>query len=62
MDLITGATGFIGRHVAQYLGNSGRSCRLLARNLQPDEGVYLADLNDTNALHSSCVGIDRVFH
>lgn len=62
MDLITGATGFIGQHLAYNLAKNGRPCRLLARNIQSDEGAHIVDLNDMNALLSLCSGIDCVFH
>ena len=62
MDLITGATGFIGQHMACNLAKTGRPCRLLARNIQRDEGAHIVDLNDMNALLSLCSGIDCVFH
>lgn len=62
MDLITGATGFIGQHLAYNLAKTGRTCRLLARNIQSEQGAHVADLNDTNALLSLCSGIDCVFH
>jgi nucleoside-diphosphate-sugar epimerase len=62
MDLVTGATGFIGRCLAQHLVHIGQPCRLLARHARGGDDIQVADLADTTALSNACIGVDRVFH
>lgn len=62
MDLITGATGFIGSRLAAALHARGRTLRLTARHAQPGSPLVVADLADRQALARACRGIDRVFH
>ncbi|WP_319587468.1 NAD-dependent epimerase/dehydratase family protein [uncultured Desulfobulbus sp.] len=62
MDLIAGATGFIGRHLAKLLLDSGQNCRLLTRHHQDIDNFYVADLADPLRLLGACSDIDRVFH
>jgi len=63
VDLITGATGFIGRRLAQHVLRGGlRTCRLLTRHLQEGQPWYFAELADPPGLLAACTGIDRVFH
>jgi nucleoside-diphosphate-sugar epimerase len=71
IDLVTGATGFIGSHLAQRLLREGRSVRVLCRGgseskLPPDVGsgadIVLGDLNDRTSLRLATAGIARVFH
>lgn len=63
MELITGATGFIGQRMTRHLLQSGNnSFRLLTRRPQDNKHYYLGDLADPLSLLSACTGIDCVFH
>ncbi len=64
---VTGATGFVGRHVMQQFIQAGRNVRALARDpaklpvaasVTPVQG----DLNDRNALAELCKGASAVLH
>ena len=66
--LVTGATGFVGRHVVPCLVESGHAVRILARgsvrqHLLP-EGVEVsyASLTDQEGLEAALSGIDAVVH
>ena len=66
---LTGATGFVGHHVAQALGAEGADLRLLVRktsNLANLEGIrgetYLGDLGDPASLKLALEGCDAVVH
>jgi dihydroflavonol-4-reductase len=66
---LTGATGFIGHHVAKALAAEGASLRLLTRkssNLANLEGIpgetVVGDLSEPASLKSSLAGIDAVVH
>lgn len=67
--LVTGATGFVGRHVAEALLRRGEELTLLVRS--PDRARDLAgrgarlvsgDLADRPALAAACEGQDVVYH
>jgi nucleoside-diphosphate-sugar epimerase len=65
--LITGGTGFLGRHLAESLLAQGRSVTVLARRPAPDLNargvrVITADLADDEAVHLACLGMETVFH
>jgi len=67
--LVTGASGFVGSHVARQLVNSGQSVRVLVRrgsNLAALGGLHVAcfegDLRDTSSLERAMLGVRRVFH
>ena len=67
--LVTGATGFLGSHVARQLVAAGDSVRVLVRrtsNLQALDGVAAerveGDLNDSASLKRAVSGVRRVFH
>ncbi len=68
--LITGATGFLGRHTVRALRERGHSVRAMARNPPRDigarfgEGVSIvrADIHDDAALAKALEGVDAVFH
>src|SRR5271155_5506142 len=66
---ITGATGFLGSHVARVLAEQGADLRLLVRptsNLKNLEGLKadtaIGDLRDSASLEKAMAGCDTVFH
>lgn len=67
--LLTGATGFVGSHVAEALHDSGHALRCTVRESSslrwiehlPVETVR-ADLRDGGALREALEGVDRVVH
>ena len=67
--LVTGATGFVGKHLTQALLDRGHRVAMLGRNFA-DCGELLAtganriqaDLRDHDAVKSACRGMDAVFH
>lgn len=62
MDLITGATGFIGKRLGHALLEEGRSCRTLSRQVVLGNNIFNGDLSDKPSLSLACAGIERVFH
>jgi len=67
--LVTGATGFVGSHLAAHLAGRGDDVRCLAR--QPAAAAWLAaagaqivpgSLDDAASLRAAVVGVDVVFH
>ncbi|MGA2572228.1 MAG: hopanoid-associated sugar epimerase [Terracidiphilus sp.] len=66
---VTGATGFVGHHVAKALAAEGADLRLLVRkssNLSNLEGIpgdtFTGDLSDPETLRPVLEGIDAVVH
>jgi dihydroflavonol-4-reductase len=66
---VTGATGFLGSHVARVLSQQGVGLRLLVRpssNLRNLEGLkaetVTGDLRDPASLEKAMAGCDTVFH
>src|SRR5512143_767066 len=66
---LTGATGFLGSHVARVLAEAGAQLRLLARptsDLRNLEGlpadVVKGDLRDPNTFADALRGCDTLFH
>jgi dihydroflavonol-4-reductase len=66
---VTGATGFLGSHVARVLSDQGAELRLLARptsNLKNLEGLKaetaIGDLRDPASLEKAMSGCEVVFH
>lgn len=66
---VTGATGFLGSHVARVLSEQGAQLRLLVRptsNLKNLEGLNaetaVGDLRDAASLEKAISGCDTVFH
>ena len=66
---VTGATGFLGSHVARVLAEQGADLRLLVRptsNLRNLEGLKAetatGDLRDPASLEKAMAGCDAVFH
>lgn len=69
MILVTGATGFIGSHVARYLAQRGEPLRLLVRRASDrtliqglDAEICEGDLKDRASLREPVEGCDAVFH
>ena len=62
MNLITGASGFIGRNLLHSLRGDSLSCRILVRQPVSDTEVFVADLANKEALTAACAGVERVFH
>jgi dihydroflavonol-4-reductase len=69
LSFLTGATGFLGSHVARVLSEEGAQLRLLVRptsNLKNLEGLNaetaVGDLRDAASLEKAIAGCDTVFH
>src|SRR5437660_2281217 len=69
LAFVTGATGFLGSHVARVLSQQGADLRLLVRsssNLRNLEGLKAetatGDLRDPASLEKAMAGCDTVFH
>jgi len=67
--LITGASGFIGRHAQVYLLDAGFSVRVLLRSETSFENdchsklkKYYGNLTDAASLRKACEGVDCVVH
>lgn len=70
--LITGATGFIGRHLAKKLVEKGEKIRCLVRTSSPkiavdylnklDVELVYGDLTDKDTLRKAVDGVDTVYH
>jgi dihydroflavonol-4-reductase len=66
---VTGATGFVGCHVARVLAEQGAELRLLVRKTSATKNIdglraerVVGDLCDPNSLRSAISGCDAVFH
>jgi len=69
LAFVTGATGFLGSHVARVLSEQGAQLRLLVRptsNLKNLQGLKAdtatGDLRDAASLEKAMAGCDTVFH
>ena len=69
LAFVTGATGFLGSHVARALADQGAALRLLVRatsNLRNLEGLRaetaVGDLRDSASVKKAMLGCDTVFH
>ena len=67
--LVTGATGFIGRHLVRFLAERGVRVRAMARDPErgrelahPNVEVVVGDFGDPAAIDGIAAGIDTVFH
>ena len=67
--LVTGATGFIGSHVARYLSDMGRAPRMMFRRPRRasmlkdlDGELVIADLDSRPSLRRAVDGVDAVIH
>ena len=70
-DLITGATGFIGRHLSERMLREGRKVKLFCRpesehKLPPiskeSAEIVIGDLRDRDSIDKAVHGVERVFH
>ena len=66
---ITGATGFIGSHLAERLASKGHKLRCLARETSETGGlsklnaeIVTTDMNDPAGLKKALEGVDIVYH
>jgi nucleoside-diphosphate-sugar epimerase len=62
VNLVTGATGFVGRHLIDELGANGMAFRCLSRKPVPCRDSFVGDLADKSALTAACKGVDTIFH
>jgi nucleoside-diphosphate-sugar epimerase len=69
MNLVTGATGFLGGHVVDRLVSQGAPVRALVRSLgkcsrlqQMSVELVIGSLEDHSSLEKATTGVDRVFH
>ncbi len=67
--LVTGATGFVGQHLARYLLRTGirprllvRDARRLAEDLRMMCDVVTGDITDAATIPAAVVGVEQVFH
>jgi dihydroflavonol-4-reductase len=67
--LVTGATGFLGSHVARQLAARGERVRILVRPTSDTRAIdgleaerIIGDLRDVSSLDRALVGVTRVFH
>src|SRR6202142_3853752 len=69
LAFLTGATGFVGSHVARALAEQGADLRLLVRsnsnlkNIQDLKAdLFTGDLRDPASLEKGIAGCDAIFH
>jgi dihydroflavonol-4-reductase len=67
--LITGSTGFIGRHLAWDLTSQGHTVRVLARHSKKAHSLFsdtveiqTGDVRDADSVKKACTGIDTIYH
>jgi len=65
--LLTGGTGFLGRHIADCLRSAGHTVRVLCRSEDPGLAqmgcqVFRGDILDEQRVKDAMVGIDAVIH
>ena len=67
--LVTGATGFIGRHLCDHLLDCGFFVRALVRKgnsklIKPNMNLeqFVGDILDSESLEKACEGMDIVVH
>ena len=62
MNLVSGASGFIGQRLLNALNKDHCSCIALSRQPVPGVNNVTTYLDDISALASACTGVDTVFH
>jgi nucleoside-diphosphate-sugar epimerase len=62
VNLVSGASGFIGRRLIKALLEDGLPCRRLSRMPVSDATSLAVDLGDKTALTAACAGATSVFH
>ena len=69
MILVTGGTGFVGRHLIQHMRKEGIAIRAVVKTLDKAQslealGVHLiqGDITDKASLEKAVLGVDRVIH
>ncbi len=69
LAFVTGATGFVGSHVARLLAEQGADLRLLTRSASDPRNIaglrgerVVGDLRDTSSFETALSGCDAVFH
>jgi dihydroflavonol-4-reductase len=69
LAFVTGATGFVGSHVARVLAEQGADLRLLVRSTSDPKNVQglkaervVGDLRDPASLERAIAGCDTIFH
>lgn len=62
VNLVSGASGFIGQRLFHRLVAEGHECRGLARRPTSAAGFVAGDLTDAKALAVACAGVERIFH
>jgi UDP-glucose 4-epimerase len=62
VNLVSGATGFIGRRILEALINDHSSCMALSRRPVPGVNTTNASLADISALTATCAGVETLFH
>jgi dihydroflavonol-4-reductase len=66
--LVTGATGFTGRHLVRSLAETGQRVRVLVRSsartagLPPGVDVHVADITDPAAVSRAVEGVSTIYH
>src|SRR5574341_1528499 len=62
--LVTGATGFIGRHLVKELVRWGYKVRVLTRNIKQNQEIEVinGDITSPASLKDACSDVDYVFH
>ncbi len=70
LTLVTGATGFIGRHLVNALSRDQRALAVLARRAETAAGLWpgaaidvrFGDLEQPQTLRGTCSGVETVYH
>ena len=60
--LVTGATGFVGQHLIEYLKLDGCNIKAISRNLIPSIDTVICDFLKDDIPDNALKGIDIVFH